>query len=86
MRVMITPLLLVCVLLGCSQAQKTTALTKNEENKATITAQSVEGGDAIIQAGAWGFSVYDPSMGQVDYFTSKGSFLGMKKAERGRML
>jgi hypothetical protein len=83
---MLLPLLLVLWLLGCNQGQKGTMLRAGGEKKALVTFEPVEGGDAIIQTGGWGFSVYDPTGEQVQYFTSKGSFLGIKKVEQGGML
>lgn len=37
------------------------------------------GGDKLIAAGEWGFSIYDPQTGIVEYYTGNGNFLGKRK-------
>lgn len=35
--------------------------------------------EQIISDGCWGLSVYDPETDTIEYYTSKGSFLGTKR-------
>lgn len=44
----------------------------------TVPETTTEGGDAVINAGTWGFSVYNPETKTTKYYTSNGSFLGKR--------
>ncbi len=39
---------------------------------------AVEGGDALINKGAWGFSVYNPETKITKFYTSDAGFLGAR--------
>ena len=50
-------------------------LAKAEEVSVSRTA------DEIIKENRWGFSIYDPEAGTIDYYASDGGYLGKKSVQ-----
>ena len=38
--------------------------------------------EEIIKENRWGFSIYDPETGAIEYYASKGKFLGKRSIQR----
>ena len=53
---------------------------ESKQEVKTITYSSAEG-DAIIDRGAWFFSIYNPQTGISEYYSSNGQFLGKKQKQ-----
>lgn len=50
-------------------------LAKKEEMPISRTAEE------IIKENRWGFSIYDPETGTIEYYASKGGYLGKKSIQ-----
>lgn len=51
-------------------------LAKGEEISVSRTAEE------IIKENRWGFSIYDPETGIIEYYASEGGFLGKKSVQQ----
>lgn len=67
---------------GNQDVSKELTVVANIEEEAPAQKEIlIAGGDSPEGAmDGWGFSVFDPQSKKIDYYTSKGNFLGSKKA------
>lgn len=62
-------------------SKELTVVASIEEEPSAQKEILIAGGDsAEAVMDGWGFSVFDPQSKKIDYYTSKGNFLGSKKA------
>ncbi|MFH1621528.1 MAG: hypothetical protein ABIA97_00205 [Candidatus Omnitrophota bacterium] len=65
------------------EGDKKEAVTEEIKVKALVLAKQedvpiIESVEEIIKQNRWGFSIYDPKTGIIEYYTSNGGYLGKK--------
>ena len=71
-----------------SDQEKMQAVSEEIEVKAIVLAKEDKGAvsdkvsEEIIAENRWGFSIYDPKTGIVEYYASKGGYLGERTVQQ----